>query len=63
MICVLPELVDGQSSIHTGLIWGLWGGREYTCLPSEGPVVELGVGHTLGVFRCFSLQLGENEDA
>lgn len=60
-VWVLPGLVDGQGSIHAGLCWGVLelGGMGCTRLPSEGQVVQLGVGHIPGGVRCSSLQWGE----
>ena len=55
-----PGLANGKSSILTGLCWGLPRRGAGGCgrPPSEGRVVQLGVGHVLGGFRCGSLRGG-----
>ena len=52
--------MNGESHVLTGVRWGLplQGAGGCGCPPSEGRVVQLGIGHVLGGFRCGSLQGG-----
>ena len=55
---VLPGLVNGESSVLTGLCWGLphQGAGGCSRPPSDSRVVQLGVGHILGGFGRGSLR-------
>ena len=56
-VWILPGLVNGESRVLTGVCSGPpLGARGCGHPPSEGQVVQLGVGHVLGGFGRGSLQ-------